>query len=149
MRATRGILETEDMAIYMIERPAEFAGPRAPHDLGDIMSENTSRFHAGSDPDAVSFGDLEEAIGSNAWTVVDVREPHEFAAGHVPNAVNKPMSSFDAEALPNGTPVVLICQAGARSRNALNQARALGRGDVRHFAGGMNGWRSNNGPVTL
>jgi rhodanese-related sulfurtransferase len=150
MRATRGILETEDMAIYMIARPAEFAATNAPHDLGDIMSENTSsRFHAGSDPDVVSFGDLEEAIGSNAWTVVDVREPHEFASGHVPNAVNKPMSSFDADDLPNGKPVVLICQAGARSRNALNQARALGRDDVRHFAGGMNGWRSHNGPVTL
>jgi rhodanese-related sulfurtransferase len=114
------------------------------------MSGNMfSRFPAGSDPDVVSFGDLEEAIGTNAWTVVDVREPHEFATGHVPNALNIPMSSFKAEELPEGKPVVLICQAGGRSRNALNKARALGREDVRHFAGGMNGWRSHNGPVTL
>jgi rhodanese-related sulfurtransferase len=114
------------------------------------MSENMfSRFQAGTDPDVVSFGDLEEAIGANAWTVVDVREPHEFATGHVPNALNLPMSSFDPEKLPEGKPLVLICQAGARSRNALNKARALGREHVRHFAGGMNGWRSHNGPVTL
>ena len=114
------------------------------------MSENMfSRFHAGSDPDVVSFGDMEEAIGANAWTVVDVREPHEFATGHVPNALNLPMSSFDPEGLPEGKPLVLICQAGGRSHNALNKARALGREDVRHFAGGMNGWRSHNGPVTL
>jgi rhodanese-related sulfurtransferase len=114
------------------------------------MSEDMfSRFHAGSDPDVVSFGDLEEAIGTNAWTVVDVREPHEFATGHLPNALNKPMSSFDPEELPEGKPVVLICQAGARSRHALNQARAVGRENVRHFAGGMNGWRSHSGPVTL
>jgi rhodanese-related sulfurtransferase len=114
------------------------------------MSDNMlSRFHAGSDADVVSFGDLEEAIGANAWTVVDVREPHEFATGHLPNALNLPMSSFDPEALPEGKPLVLICQAGARSRNALNRARAIGREDVRHFAGGMNGWRSHNGPVTL
>ena len=114
------------------------------------MSGNTlSSFNAGSDPDVVSFDGLEEAIGANSWTVVDVREPHEFATGHVPNALNMPMSSFDAQALPEGKPVVLICQAGGRSRNALNQARALGRSDVRHFAGGMNGWRSHNGPVTL
>jgi rhodanese-related sulfurtransferase len=45
--------------------------------------------------------------------------------------------------------VVLICQAGARSKNALDRARAIGRDDVRHYAGGMNGWRSSNGPVTL
>jgi rhodanese-related sulfurtransferase len=108
-----------------------------------------SRFGAGSDPDVVSFGDLEEAVGSNAWTVVDVREPHEFASGHIPNAVNMPMSSFDPEALLEGKPVVLICQSGGRSRNALSKARAIGRADVRHFAGGMNGWRSHNGPVTL
>jgi rhodanese-related sulfurtransferase len=135
----------------MVTRPAAFVGgTRAPRDLGDIMSENMfSRFPAGSDPDVVSFGDLEEAIGANAWTVVDVREPHEFATGHVPNALNLPMSSFDPEELPEGKPLVLICQAGARSRNALNRARALGRADVKHFAGGMNGWRSHNGPVTL
>ena len=61
-----------------------------------MMSWNMfSRFGAGSDPDVVSFADLEEAIGTNAWTVVDVREPHEFAAGHIPNALNMPMSSFD------------------------------------------------------
>jgi rhodanese-related sulfurtransferase len=108
-----------------------------------------SRFGAGSDPDVVSFGDLEEAVGTNAWTVVDVREPHEFASGHLPNALNMPMSSFDGMELPEGKPVVLICQSGGRSRNALSKARAIGREDVRHFAGGMNGWRSHNGPVTL
>ena len=108
-----------------------------------------SRSGGGSDPDVVDFGDLEEAVGANSWTVVDVREPHEFAVGHIPNALNMPMSSFDPNDLPRGKPVVLICQAGGRSRNALNQARALGREDVRHFAGGMNGWRSHNGPVTL
>ena len=108
-----------------------------------------SRFGAGSDPDVVDFRDLEEAVGTNAWTVVDVREPSEFAAGHIPNALNMPTSSFDPEALPQGKPVVLICQAGGRSRNALSKARAIGRADARHFAGGMSGWRSRNGPVTL
>jgi rhodanese-related sulfurtransferase len=58
------------------------------------------------------------------------------------------MSSFDPEELPEGKPVVLVCQSGGRSRNALNKARSVGR-DVRHFAEGMNGWRSHNGPVTL
>jgi rhodanese-related sulfurtransferase len=104
---------------------------------------------AGSDPDSVGFEDLEEAIGTNSSTVVDVREPHEFGAGHIPGAINMPTSSFDPRDLPRGKPVVLICQAGGRSRNALNKARAIGRDDVRHFPGGMNGWRSHNGPVTL
>jgi rhodanese-related sulfurtransferase len=108
-----------------------------------------SRFRSGSDPEIVSFADLEEAIGTNAWTVIDVREPHEFASGHIPNAVNIPMSSYDPADLPGGKPVVLVCQSGGRSRNALNKARTIGREDVRHFAEGMNGWRAHSGPVTL
>jgi rhodanese-related sulfurtransferase len=108
-----------------------------------------SRSGQGSDPDAVDFDGFEEAVGAGAWTVVDVREPHEFAAGHIPNALNMPMSRFDPAELPKGRPVVLICQAGGRSKNALNRARSIGRDDVRHYAGGMTGWRSHNGPVTL
>lgn len=156
------VLETLDIANYM-ERslaatyPSHTAFMSVRGDevgrrmtLGGLMSWNMfSRFGAGSDADVVDFGDLEEAVGTNAWTVVDVREPHEFAAGHIPNAINMPTSSFDPRDLPQGKPVVLICQAGGRSRNALNKARAIGREDVRHFAGGMNGWRSHNGPVTL
>jgi rhodanese-related sulfurtransferase len=103
----------------------------------------------GADPDTVEFDDFEEAVGAGAWTVVDVREPHEFAVGHIPDALNLPLSTFDPEELPEGKPVVLICQAGARSKNALNRARGIGRDDVRHYAGGMNGWRSRGGPVTL
>ena len=99
-----------------------------------------SRFGPGSDSDIVSFGDLEEAVGTNAWMVVDVREPYEFAAGHIPNALNIPMSGFDPKELPQGKPVVLISRSGGRSRNALDKARAIGREDVRHFAGGMNAW---------
>ena len=118
--------------------------------LESKMSFNLfSRSGQAADPDGVDFDELEEAVGSGAWSVVDVREPHEFAVGHIPNALNLPLSQFDPEELPQGKPVVLICQAGARSKNALSRARAIGRDDVRHYAGGMNGWRSRGGDVTL
>ena len=99
----RGHLETAHGDLYGggIEFAAgKRAAPRAP---GGRMSWNMfSRFGAGSDPDIVSFGDLEEAIGTNAWTVVDVREPHEFASGHIPNALNMPMSSFRSQGPAGG-----------------------------------------------
>jgi rhodanese-related sulfurtransferase len=114
------------------------------------MSFNVfSRSGQAADPDLVDFADLEEAVCAGSWTVVDVREPHEFAVGHIPNALNMPLSCFDPRELPRGKPVVLLCQAGGRSKNALNRARAVGRDDVRHYAGGMNGWRSQGGDVTL
>jgi rhodanese-related sulfurtransferase len=103
----------------------------------------------GGDPETIDFDDFAQAVDSDACIVVDVREPHEFAAGHIPKALNLPMSSFDVTQLPSGKPVVLICQVGGRSRNALNRARANGRDDVKHYAGGMNGWRMRGGDVTL
>jgi rhodanese-related sulfurtransferase len=103
----------------------------------------------GPDPDVIDHEEFREAVEAGTCTVVDVREPHEFASGHIPDALNLPTSSFDASKLPSGTPVVLICQAGARSRNALAKARASGREDVKHYAGGMNGWRMRGGDVAL
>ncbi len=104
-------------------------------------------FSRSASPADVDHEDFEEAVKTGACAVVDVREAHEFASGHIPNALNMTMSSFDPGKLPSGKPVVLICQAGGRSRNALGKAHAGGRGDVKHYAGGMNGWRAHNGAV--
>jgi rhodanese-related sulfurtransferase len=113
------------------------------------MFKNPFAKSAASDADTIEFEAFAKAVGDKAVTVVDVREPHEFAAGHIPESVNMPLSRFDPGALPTEKPVVLICQAGARSRNALNQVRAAGRQDIRHYAGGMNGWRLRGGNVAL
>ena len=109
----------------------------------------TNPFSQSADPDTIEFEAFAEAVDAGEVVVVDVREPHEFAAGHIPEAVNLPLSRFDADELPSGKPLVLICQAGARSRNALNRARASGVKDVRHYAGGMNGWRMRGGDVAV
>ncbi len=106
-------------------------------------------FSRAPDPSEVDYEALAEAVRGGATAVVDVREPHEFAAGHIPGSTNLPLSRFDARSLPNDQPVVLICQAGGRSRKALDQTHAAGRNDVRHYAGGMSQWRANGGPVKV
>ncbi|MDR3372469.1 MAG: rhodanese-like domain-containing protein [Ancalomicrobiaceae bacterium] len=95
----------------------------------------------------ISFADLTTQLKAGTVTVVDVREPNEFVTGSVPGAINLPLSRFDAAELPTKKPVVLICQAGGRSAKALNTALSAGRDDVCHYAGGMNGWRREGGPV--
>jgi rhodanese-related sulfurtransferase len=101
------------------------------------------------DKDDLDLEEFAKAAHAGEVVVVDVREPHEFAAGHIPGAVNLPLSRFDPGDLPQGKPVALICQAGGRSRNALAKARAAGRDDVKHFAGGMSQWRMHGGDVTV
>src|SRR5664279_894542 len=89
----------------------------------------------------ISYTALADALRRGACLVVDVREPREYASGHVPGAINQPLSRFDPKQLPTGKPVVLVCQAGGRTAKALSQARSVGRDDVCHYAGGTAGWR--------
>ena len=102
-----------------------------------------------ADPADLDFPTFARAVAAGDVTAVDVREPHEFAAGHIPGAVNLPLSQFDPNDLPSGKdkPVVILCQAGGRSRKALGVAEAAGRTDLKHYPGGMNGWRMHGGDV--
>ena len=109
-----------------------------------LFSRKSSEGH----PNEISYEDLTEALGSRSCALVDVRETGEFAAGHVPGAVNQPLSSFDPAELPKDKPVVLMCLAGGRSAKALAKAVAAGRTDVVHYPGGMTGWRNEGGQTT-
>jgi rhodanese-related sulfurtransferase len=104
---------------------------------------------SGSDASLRDIGhdELQKALSDGGVTVVDVREPHEFAGGHIPGAINLPLSRFKPDQIPAGKPPVLICQAGARSGAALRQALAAGATHVQHYPGGMNGWRARGGEV--
>ena len=85
--------------------------------------------------------DVKQGLATGAIYLVDVREPHEYAAGHIPGAINMPLSAFDVQALPRDRKVVLSCQSGRRTLIGLQQAQAFGRADVdTHFEGSFNAW---------
>ena len=66
---------------------------------------------------------IKQGLREGSIVLVDVREPHEFAAGHIPGAVSQPLSTFDPSALPQGKRVVFSCAAGVRSVRALEFAQ--------------------------
>ncbi|MBD3728959.1 MAG: rhodanese-like domain-containing protein [Sphingomonadales bacterium] len=80
--------------------------------------------------------------------LVDVRTPEEFAAGHIPGAVNMPLESFDPAALPHveGKQTVLYCHSGRRSGLAAEAVAATGA-DAVHLQGGISAWESAGEPV--
>ena len=78
---------------------------------------------------------------SEKLTILDVREIHEYAAGHIPSAENFPLSTLgsDFSKLDKDQKYYVICQAGGRSAKAYDFLDAQGF-DVINIEGGMNNW---------
>lgn len=80
--------------------------------------------------------------------VVDVRSPEEYAAGHVPGAVNIPLGEVDARSGEFGaaSPMHVICQSGGRSMKASESLADRGV-QALSVAGGTKGWIDAGRPV--
>ena len=76
--------------------------------------------------------------------LLDVREPEEFASGHVPGARNLPQADLATRMneLPRDRPLYLICQGGFRSLRAAQFLSQIGFTDVVSVRGGTEGWRA-------
>ncbi len=99
----------------------------------------------------VTLAELKHGLSDGSIVLVDVREPHEYASGHIPGSTLNPLQSFDPDALPPLAPgkrIVLSCRSGNRSVTALRLAQEAGRDDIRaHFGGGMLAWERAGEPV--
>lgn len=73
--------------------------------------------------------------------VLDVREPYEYADGHVPGAVLIPMNELPTrmDEVPRGQPVYVICRSGGRSLTSTHQLRDAGH-EAYSVGGGTLGW---------
>ena len=83
--------------------------------------------------------------------VVDVREPEEFAAGHVTGAKNVPLDQLEVK-LPTtvknkSLPILLVCATGARAQRAVTTAKKLGYEQAQAVSGGLKSWKAANLPV--
>ena len=89
---------------------------------------------------------LKERAGQAA--VVDVREPREFSASHLPGAMNIPVGELHSRmgSLPKGR-VVFVCRSGARSLTAAALASRAGVEDVAHLEGGLLAWARDVDPT--
>jgi sulfur-carrier protein adenylyltransferase/sulfurtransferase len=76
-----------------------------------------------------------------AASIVDVREPREFSAAHLPGATNIPVGELHSRmgSLPKGM-VVFVCRSGARSLTAAALASRAGVEDIAHLEGGLLAW---------
>ena len=97
----------------------------------------------------VGPAELAAMLKDGAAVLVDVREPDEFAAGHIAGAVNLPLSRFAVDQLPHaeGKTLVLQCAGGKRSGMALDRCAEAGAAVDTHLAGGIGAWKAAGLPV--
>ena len=95
----------------------------------------------------VDVEELAEVRGGGA-PVIDVREPDEYEAVHVPGAVLVPLGEVMArvDEIPRDEPVYVICASGNRSAKAAQWYRSQGI-DARNVAGGTKAWIESGRPV--
>lgn len=90
----------------------------------------------------VSVEDLAAVVREGRDLVVDVREPDEYAAGHVPGARNVPLAEIPAQldVLRTSGPVYVVCATGGRSMYACEWLHDRGLTSAVNVAGGTKLW---------
>lgn len=97
----------------------------------------------------VSAQQLDSMLRADEAMVIDVREVDEYASGHIPGALNMPLSTFQPSRLPEagGKTLVLSCLGGKRSAMALDKCGAAQTAVDTHLAGGFNAWLAAGLPI--
>jgi molybdopterin/thiamine biosynthesis adenylyltransferase/rhodanese-related sulfurtransferase len=85
--------------------------------------------------------------------LVDVREPDEWANGHIPGAIHIPRGFLELrieEKVPDKTKdVVVYCAGGTRSAFGAKSLQELGYKNVVSMAGGFGKWKETSLPITM
>lgn len=88
--------------------------------------------------------------GSPLGTYIDVREPDEFRAGHIPGALLFPVGEIAEriDELPVGN-LLIYCRSGARAQHAAELIAAVRGEDIRLVGGSFMAWERQGGPVSM
>jgi rhodanese-related sulfurtransferase len=116
----------------------------------DLVAEAKAQIE-NLDPDAV------EAEMASGAVLVDVREPEEVEAGHIPGSVHvprgmlefraDPSSPYHQEPLDPSARVIVHCAGGGRSALAAARLKEMGYERVAHLDGGINAWKEAGKPI--
>ncbi|CAN5615250.1 MBL fold hydrolase [soil metagenome] len=94
----------------------------------------------------IDSGELEKRIADGSVHALDVRGRSEWEAGHIEGVQNIPVGHIpdEVDRIPRDRPLVVHCQAGARSSIAASVLQAAGFVDVLNLSGGYADWVSQN-----
>jgi rhodanese-related sulfurtransferase len=97
---------------------------------------------------AIDVDSLHKALGT--VTVLDAREPKEYAVSHIPGAVNCGYDRFDLsqlEGLDKTRPIVVYCSIGYRSEKIAQKLTKAGFTNVSNLYGSIFEWANRGYPM--
>ncbi|HEY9156185.1 MAG TPA: rhodanese-like domain-containing protein [Opitutaceae bacterium] len=112
----------------------------------------TSAFAASAKVTDISPSDLRQAVASKKVVLLDANGSDSYKEGHIPGAIDFSAHEEDlAKVLPEdkSTLIVAYCrnEACGAYKAAAKEAQQLGYTNVKHFAPGIEGWKSSGAPV--
>jgi rhodanese-related sulfurtransferase len=102
----------------------------------------------------ITIDNYQEEFVNNAdadFVLIDVREEDEFAAGHLPGAVNLPLSElqFRMDEVDEDKAVVLVCRTNNRSEMAAQILTANGYDNLYQLVEGTASWMRRGLPLEI
>ena len=143
-------LRAELHELKTVARPQIIAAIAEARAHGDL--KENAEYHAAREQQSFSEGRIAEIESKLANAqIIDVREHDEYVAGHLPESRHIPAGRLEERAGEldklKDTPLILICQTGARSTGACKQLAKLGFSKVHNLEGGINAWRAAGLPL--
>ena len=92
--------------------------------------------------------EVQTMLAAGEAVLVDVREPHEHEAGHVPGVrhIELERLAWNAPTLPTDVPIVFCCRLGIRAKLAAHALRRVGY-ETYNLTGGFAAWHAAGLPV--
>jgi molybdopterin-guanine dinucleotide biosynthesis protein A/rhodanese-related sulfurtransferase len=126
--------------------PAEL---RNVNTIEDLSAAETGAGYIG----AVAVSEIDVEQLAERLTLIDVREPDEYTAGHVPGAISIPLATVPEhlDAFGGDGPTYVICHVGGRSRRACEFVEAQGLEGVEtiNVEGGTSAWLASGREAVL
>ncbi len=112
-----------------------------------ILQEWQSRTQS---PKEFTPQELTQWMNHQNAALIDVRDPSEFATGHIVGAVSVPLSQLEQslhKLPPKDKPIITVCARGIRSAQAATKLKTLGYTQVFSLANGLQSWKSEQLPL--